>query len=131
MMTTTEQHSKTAGGIKNILVVEDEESIRTMMRDILEIEGYNVITACDGDQGIEQLRAISPEPCVVLLDLMMPVKNGWQFLDVQRNDPDLAKFPVVICSAYTESAKSVHPSGFVPKPIQLDSLLHAVKAFSA
>lgn len=114
-----------------ILIVEDEPAIRQMMSDILEIEGYDVFCACNGNEGIDQLRAIAPSPCVVLLDLMMPGTNGWRFLDIQRNDPALCQFPVVICSAYAESAKSVHPSGFVPKPIQLDNLLGAVRAFCA
>jgi CheY-like chemotaxis protein len=116
---------------KNILIVEDEHSIRQMMKDVLEIEGYKVFLAADGAEGIEQLKGISPDPCVVLLDLMMPGTNGWWFLDNQRSNPRLSHIPVVICSAYAESAKSVHPSGFVPKPIQLESLLGAVKAFCA
>ena len=115
---------------KNILVIDDEPAIRQMMRDILELEGYHVSTAANGEEGISELKSIR-SPCVVLLDLMMPVKNGWEFLDFQRNDPLLSKIPIVICSAYAESAKSVCPSGFVPKPVQLDSLLKAVKAFCA
>jgi CheY-like chemotaxis protein len=116
---------------KNILIVDDEESIRSMMRDILEIEGYRVFTAHNGDHGIQELKTIASEPCVVLLDMMMPESNGWQFLHLQRNDPKLCHIPVVVCSAYTESAKAVHPDGFVPKPIQLDTLLSAVKEFCA
>ncbi len=116
---------------KNILIVEDELAIRQMMQDILELEGYKIYTASDGAEGLKVLEAISPNPCVVLLDLMMPGTNGWWFLDRQRSDPKLSKIPVVICSAYAESARSVHPSGFVPKPVQLNSLLGAVKAFCA
>lgn len=116
---------------KNILIVEDEQAIRQIMRDILELEGYRVFEAVDGAEGIKRLREISPDPCVVLLDLMMPGTNGWQFLDVQRNDPTISQIPVVICSAYAESAKAVRPSGFVEKPVQLESLLTAVKTFCA
>lgn len=116
---------------KNILVIDDEESIRTMMQDILEIEGYSVYTAADGAEGLERLTQISDEPCMVLLDMMMPKHNGWQFLTAQRNDPKLSNIPVVVCSAYTETAKAVHPHGFVPKPVQLETLLSAVRAFSA
>lgn len=114
---------------KNILIVDDEESIRSMMQDVLELEGFHVFTATDGAEGIEVLRTMSPEPCMVLLDMMMPKHNGWQFLDTQRNDPNLSKIPVVICSAYAESAKAVHPNGIVHKPIQLNSLLSTVKEF--
>lgn len=115
----------------NVLLIEDEESISGMMKDILTIEGYNVLTACDGIEGLSKLRSIVPNPCVVLLDMMMPKANGWWFLDHQRNDPALSEIPVVICSAYESSARSVRPSGFVPKPVQLDCLLSTLKQFSA
>jgi CheY-like chemotaxis protein len=116
-------------GIHNILVIEDDPAIRQIIRDILEIQGYQVSVAASGHEGIQQLKTIRPQPCVVLLDLMMPVTNGWQFLDFQRNDPSLAKVPVIICSAYKESAMAVHPSGFVQKPVQLNELLDAVRTF--
>lgn len=116
---------------KNVLIVEDEVSIRQMMQDVLELHGYKVFTASNGEDGIKKLMEISPEPCVVLLDLMMPGTNGWQFLDVQRSNPKFSNIPVVVCSAYKESAKSVHPNGFVEKPIQLNSLLGAVREFCA
>lgn len=114
---------------KNILVIEDDAAIRQTMKDILEIQGYHVFLAANGKEGTDQLRAIAPNPCAILLDLMMPEMNGWQFLDFQRNDPKLRGIPVIICSAYEESAKSVKPQAFVSKPVQLDQLLGAVKAF--
>ena len=116
---------------KNILVVEDEQSIRQMMQDVLELHGYTVFTASNGAEGIEKLSKIIPEPCVVLLDLMMPGTNGWQFLDVQRNNPKFSGIPVVVCSAYKESAKSIRPNGFIEKPIHLNSLLGTVRQFCA
>lgn len=116
---------------RNILIVEDEPAIREMMKDVLEINGYNIFTAANGKEGIEALKEISHMPCVVLLDLMMPGTNGWQFLDFQRNSPSLASIPVVICSAYKESAKAVKPAGIVEKPIRLEALLGAVQSFCA
>jgi CheY-like chemotaxis protein len=114
---------------KNVLLIEDDQAIRRTMKDVLEIQGFKVFLAADGKEGTEQLQAIAPEPCVILLDLMMPVMNGWQFLDFQRNDPKFRNIPVVICSAYAECAKAVNPSAFVPKPVQFNALLGAVKAF--
>lgn len=116
---------------KNILIVEDDHAIRQMMKDVLELNGYKIHTASDGSEGIQVLQKILPQPCLVLLDLMMPGTNGWQFLDVQRSDPSFASIPVVVCSAYKESAKAVAPSAIVEKPIQLEALLGAVKAFCA
>jgi CheY-like chemotaxis protein len=112
---------------KTILVVEDDLAVRQTIRDILEIEGYEVATACDGREGFKALHQL--KPCLVLLDLMMPGTNGWQFLDMQRSDDELKATPVVVCSAYKESAKSVHANGILPKPIQLDELVNVVKSF--
>jgi CheY-like chemotaxis protein len=116
---------------KNILIVEDDQSIRNMMKDVLEIEGYKVHLAIDGSDGIVKLKTLLPQPCVILLDLMMPGANGWKFLDAQRSDPGLSTIPVVVCSAYKESAKSVHAQAIVNKPIQLDALINAVNSFCA
>jgi len=116
---------------KNVLIVEDEKAIRDMMKDILEHEGYNVYMASDGTEGITYLRNISPQACVVILDLMMPGTNGWQFLDFQREDPALAEIPIILCSAYRESAKSVKANMVVEKPIKLEALLDAVQTFCA
>jgi len=116
---------------KNILIVEDDSAVSTMMKDVLELHGYNVITAADGAEGIQRLEEIVPEPCVIILDLMMPHTNGWEFLDMQRSHAKLSGVPVVICSAYSESAKSIRPHAFVPKPVEYKALLGAVQAFCA
>lgn len=102
-----------------------------MMKDILELQGYKVFLAGDGAEGIKVLRELHPAPCIVLLDLMMPGTNGWQFLDVQRNDPALKHVPVLVCSAYAESAKAVKPHAYIPKPVQLENLIGTVKKFCA
>jgi CheY-like chemotaxis protein len=116
---------------KSILVIEDDPAICQTVKDLLEIEGYDVNIASNGRVAAEMLSTLDQMPCVILLDLMMPVMNGWQFLDVQRNDPKLKDIPVVICSAYEESARSVNPNGFIPKPLKLGSLLSAVQKFCA
>lgn len=116
---------------KSILVVEDEPALRQTLKDVLEIQGYRVYLAANGKEGIEQLQKIAPEPCVILLDLMMPIMSGWDFLDHQRTNPLFQNIPIVICSAYEESAKAIRPAAYVPKPVKLDQLLGAVKAFCA
>jgi two-component system chemotaxis response regulator CheY len=116
---------------KSILVIEDDIAVQQTLRDVLEMQGYDVITASNGKEGLDVLRSSEHSPALILLDLMMPNVNGWQFLDSQRNDPNLKDIPVVICSAYMESAKSVRPAAVIPKPIQLNQLLGAIKAYSA
>src|ERR1044071_1184503 len=76
-----------------ILVVEDDSAIREVLTDVLESEGYQVLNAANGREAIQLLRS-STLPCLILLDLMMPVMNGWQFRDEQRQDPLLAPVPV-------------------------------------
>jgi CheY-like chemotaxis protein len=106
-----------------ILVVDDDDDIREAMRDALEDEGYNVETASDGAQALDRLRAMPNEPCLVLLDLMMPVMDGWTFLAERNQDPRLAGIPITIVSA----ARNVPPDvQCLAKPISQDRLLDEV-----
>ena len=116
---------------KSILVIDDDRAIRQTMKDVLEIYGYEVHTASDGKEGISKLISMKVLPCVILLDLMMPGMNGWGFLDFQQSNPSFAGVPVIICSAYENSAKSIRSSQILIKPVQLDSLVGAVKSFCA
>src|ERR1043165_863029 len=106
---------------KDILVIEDDEDISDSLRDLLEGEGYRVATAANGREGIDALKRQGRHPCMVLLDLMMPVMNGWQFLEVKGQDQGLAAIPVVVVSAYRDKAASVREEteGFVTKPIDV------------
>jgi CheY-like chemotaxis protein len=83
-----------------VLVVEDEVDIRDMMVAILESEGYSVTAASDGAEALAQLKAGS-RPCIILLDLMMPVMDGWTFCQETGKDPALAGIPIVVVSAVT------------------------------
>lgn len=111
---------------KNILVVDDDNAIREMMASVLEVEGYHVISARHGREAIEMLRA-HVKPDVILLDMMMPVHNGWQVLDFLKANAETSQIPVVIVSAYTETARAARPQAFVPKPVQLKTLLDAIE----
>jgi CheY-like chemotaxis protein len=113
---------------RDILVVEDDQDISDSLRDLLEGEGYRVATAANGREGIDALRRQGRHPCVVLLDLMMPVMNGWQFLEAKGKDEGIAPIPVVVVSAYRDKAASVATEtvGFVIKPIDVSKLLDVV-----
>src|SRR5579859_6880124 len=98
-----------------VLIVEDEEESRETLRELLEIEGYEVETAVNGREALDKLKQI--EPCIILLDLFMPVMDGWQVLDQLRSDGRLGKLKVVV----TTSAAANTPSD-VPvflKPLDL------------
>lgn len=111
---------------RNILIVEDEKGIQEVLKIALEMEGYSVYAADNGKIGLEMLPTI-PTPCLILLDLMMPVMNGWQFVEAISKDMTLATIPVVIVTAYGDRAKTVPSKGILKKPIDLDSLLNTAK----
>jgi CheY-like chemotaxis protein len=112
----------------NILVVEDNDDVREMMAVTLELEGHEVSTAVNGRDALNKLRA-GERPCVILLDLMMPVMNGWEFRRAIETDPILKKVPVVIVSATAELARTTVADAYLPKPLDIDELLDVVGGF--
>lgn len=115
---------------KKIVVVEDDSTIRSNLRELLEIEGYQVETASHGQEGyalIERLRG----NCLVLLDLQMPIMTGEQLLKKLSQDPDdsIRTVSVVILTARVEPV-TFPVSGFLRKPIDLDILLETVSRLS-
>lgn len=115
---------------KPILIIEDNAAVVDTLKSVLELEGFTVFTASNGAEGIQQLVKIG-SACVILLDMMMPVMNGWHFLDYQRSNPEYANIPVVVISAFSEIARSVKPDDFIPKPVKLDVLLEKVQRYCA
>lgn len=114
-----------------VLIVEDDSDLRHALSQILADEGYRVEGAEHGLQALEQLRDGS-RPCLILLDLTMPVMNGWQFRAEQRQDPKLASIPVVVISAGANLSAQVEPLGirdYIRKPIQLGQLLATVQRY--
>jgi CheY-like chemotaxis protein len=112
-----------------VLVVEDEPELREMMRDALELNGYTVVTAEDGQDALSKLSAIE-HLCLVILDLLMPVMNGWDFLAKMRQRSELASVPVVVHT----SAAGQAPAGVtqvIQKPLMFDRLLSIVREYCA
>jgi two-component system chemotaxis response regulator CheY len=122
------------GNCKTVLVVDDDRDIRDVLTDALEAEGYRVITAPDGQEALDWLRASTVRPCVILLDLMMPRMDGLQFRTEQLNEPSFAAVPVIVLSAdpsVIATAKSLNFAGSLRKPVPLEALLAAVHAHCA
>jgi CheY-like chemotaxis protein len=117
---------------RTILVVEDDVAIRDALSDTLGYEGYSVEVAENGQDALDKLAQLQP-PCLILLDLMMPVMNGLEFLAAlhERNSDDaLVTIPVVMVTAYEHMAREAKGTiGVVKKPIDLDSLLRFVKEY--
>jgi DNA-binding response OmpR family regulator len=108
-----------------VLVVDDEVDIREAVAELLVEEGYDVVDAGDGAEALRKARECHPS--VVLLDLMMPGMNGWEFCAQRKGDPELAAIPIIILSALGR-VQGIDAAGYLQKPFELDDLLTAVKA---
>ena len=84
----------------SIVVVDDEDDIREAVQVVLEAEGYRTAAAANGQEALELLRRSEHPPCLILLDLMMPVMDGWEFLKEIGEEPRLLSVPVAIMSAH-------------------------------
>lgn len=111
---------------KCVLVVEDDSHVLETYKLFLEIEGYHVLTACHGREALEALRAQAALPSLILLDLMMPVMNGWQFLEERRADPRLAGIPVIAISSARFPEPPPGAVHTVLKPVDISVLLRLV-----
>ncbi len=106
-----------------VLVVDDNDDIRGVEAQALEMGGYRVSTAANGKVALELAHAHRPN--LILLDLMMPVMSGWEFLEALREVPDLASVPVVVVTALDDA----YPEGavaFMRKPFLVETLLATV-----
>lgn len=118
------------GGCKHVLIIEDDKSIRDSLAQLLEFEGYNVTGAANGQEGLDCLQGL--EPCMILLDLMMPIMDGWQFSSQVKADPKLSRIPLVLISAdgnIHQKAQQVQALGYLKKPINVDRLLGTIKQY--
>jgi CheY-like chemotaxis protein len=113
---------------KRIFVIEDDLHIRESLTEVLEIEGFNVFSAVNGQEALDILRQ-GERADLILLDLMMPIKDGFQFKQEQEQDPSLSKIPVIIMSANGNlSAKKelIGVKDYLKKPIDLEALLETI-----
>jgi CheY-like chemotaxis protein len=111
-----------------VLLVDDDAEIRQALAEVLTDEGFTVHVAQNGKEALEWLYKHTG-PCVVLLDLMMPVMDGRTFLTVRSADPSLSKVPVLVISADAgcrELTKTHTVTGVFPKPLALDRLIAAI-----
>lgn len=115
--------------MNRILVVDDNIDIRLLLKKRLETEGYEVVTA---ENGLEATETIQKNmPCVVILDLMMPIMDGWQFLEWKKTQPkELADLPVVVVSAVSNNVKAPEGvAGFLKKPVSLSSMIDYIQTY--
>jgi CheY-like chemotaxis protein len=99
-----------------VLLIEDDELLREGLKQILEEDGCRVFAAGDGAAAMEMLGEGRISPCMILLDLMMPGMNGWDFLRLHGRHPTLSKIPIVVASAFPFAEKEVVPGIVLRKP---------------
>jgi two-component system, cell cycle response regulator DivK len=115
-----------------ILIVEDNEDNMTLVRDVLASRGYAIIEAVDGRQGLEL--AMTQRPDLIIMDLSLPLLDGWEVVRQLKADPDLRSIPVVALTAHAmvgdrEKALDAGCDDYLAKPIRLAILIAKVKEF--
>ncbi len=116
------------------MIIDDDPATRIVLADRLEMGGYQVVVAVDGLEGLRYLHTTELLPDLILLDLRMPRMDGWQFLNVQRHDPDLAHIPIVLLSAASDlerNAATLKVKEYQEKPIRAAALLGIVERYCA
>ena len=111
--------------MRRILIVEDEIAIRDTLAEVLGKNGREILTASDGKEALERLTEV-PRPCLILLDLMMPRMNGWEFLQRKSVDPLIADIPTIVLSGSARPAGAMHQ---LAKPVDVERLLALVEQY--
>lgn len=114
-----------------VLVVEDDPDVREFMQELLESSGYETMGAANGQEALDQLS--KSRPCAILLDIHMPVMDGYQFRAQQLRDKTLADIPVLCITAAFDPAEVSANTGVpcLPKPFEFEELMRQVKAMCA
>jgi CheY-like chemotaxis protein len=125
----TSSETTEANDTSTVLVVEDEGIVREGLGLILQRAGYGVALAAHGQEALDLLRT-GPTPSLIVLDMMMPVVDGWRFLATKRQNPSLAPIPVIIATAMgvasVEWASSLGAVALFRKPIDVEALLQEI-----
>ncbi len=119
--------------LHRILLVEDDHALRDTLADVLVEEGFEVACASNGREALDKLgKGLQPD--LIVLDLVMPVMDGWAFRDAQRQRPDLAGIPMVVLSASfpadSPRIRALGAEAVLSKPVGMERLLRAVRGLA-
>jgi CheY-like chemotaxis protein len=126
---STELTSANGNLAPSILVVDDDPDILEALSEILESEGFAIKQARNGQEALELLKRGRTD--LILLDLMMPVMDGWEFAGQMRHQPDWAQIPIIVLSAdrnVSAKARDLNALGYLAKPFELNDLLKLVQS---
>jgi two-component system, chemotaxis family, chemotaxis protein CheY len=127
-LVTTDLDAPAAGGRPLVLVIDDDADIRTAIQDLLDGEGFATVGAADGQAALDLLADSRDRPAVILLDLMMPIVDGWTFCKIRQGIVTLMEIPVITISAAssTGTAAPLRVDGSIEKPFDADALVQLV-----
>jgi CheY-like chemotaxis protein len=112
-----------------VLIVEDDDDLREMMAQLLSLEGFQAAAVANGQEALEYLRQ-GTAPDLILLDMMMPVMDGWEFRRRQKSDPSMAEVPVIVFSALDQGRiTDISAEAILKKPLDFDRLLELVRMY--
>jgi len=112
-----------------VLLLEDDDEARTLLGDLLESEGYKVVSFSNGAEALKYLEH-AELPCLVVLDLRMPVMDGAQFHAIMLKDPRLSKVPAIVVTAFDPSAAAnLAVKRVLKKPVNVESLLRVIRQY--
>ena len=117
---------------QRILVIEDQDDLRAILRDFLTASGYDIVEAVDGGEGVAKARSLRPN--LILMDIQLPVLDGYEATRQIKADPDLAETPVIAVSSFAmkgdeEKARASGCDGYVTKPYSPVKLLGMIRGF--
>lgn len=115
---------------KRVLIVDDAPDIQFLLKELLESEGYAVEHAENGREALQHLKNCASLPDLILLDLMMPIMDGYEFRKAQQQDARIANLPTIIMSADTESVRKkqrITGNAYITKPMDIDVLLSLIR----
>jgi CheY-like chemotaxis protein len=119
----------TPGAGRTVLIIDDDPTARELVTRILTREGFSVVTASDGDKGLERARQC--KPIAIVLDVLMPTMDGWTVLAALKSDPELSRIPVIMETMLDEqrTGYALGASDYLMKPIQRDALLQVLRKY--
>jgi two-component system, cell cycle response regulator DivK len=117
-----------------ILITEDNPSNMKLMRDVLSFQGYGIIEAVDGKQSIELVKEFKDKIDLILLDIQLPVLNGFEVMEILKADPALKNIPIFVVSAYAMESdiQKAHEFGcesYITKPVNLPDFISKINQF--
>ena len=115
-------------GADVVLIVDDDDDIRETVQLALQMDNHSTALAADGGEALDWLDRHRP-PCLILLDLMMPLVDGWQVIERLRHDDRLARVPIVVITAFNRDLGSAANLPILRKPIELGDLLNVTNSY--